>query len=789
MKKLLKASPLLPIVAIVLIFFYKTFLSGLIPFPGDLLVSEYKPWQTSSYLGYNPGGIPNKAQYPDTIRQLYPWKTEVIREIKLGKLPLWNPYNFSGTPLLANFQSAPFYPLSIFYLFLPQTLAWTILVILQPLLAFVFMYFYGREISLSRFGALFAGLIWAFSSFMTVWLQYNTIVHVALWLPLILLSIEQLRKKIRPAWLLLFIVANVSSLLAGHPQLFGYLFVFSLLYAGIRLSRKTFYFVLLAALLAVGIAGIQLIPGIELILQAARSAHSYTTLMQKILLQPWHLLMLLIPDFFGNPATRNYWLGDTYIGKVTSIGIVPLLFVVIGARMRQAPLQKFFGWSAVIVGILITANPVSAMLYRLPLPLLSASSPTLMTFLFIFSLCALSGFGITTWEENEHLRRSAFWIGLPIAILLASLWIVLFLFPNVFPGAALVIAKRNLLYATVIAMTAFTFLALARRTGKHVSIFFVFLFLLAAADLLYSFQKFNPFVPTSLIFPPHPVFSFLSEQNDYQRFWGYGTASIEANLATQFHLYSTDGYDPLYPARYGRFIYAAKNGKILSEFTNDTRSDAVLAPGFGQRDLADNPYRKKIMNVLGVTYVLDRAENGGTTITFPPNQFERIAMLEGWNIYKNLHAAPRVFIANDYRVFESDIEFERLFFDPALNPAQTILLEEDPAIPKTPAASGMATILLYEPDAISIRAETNIQSLLFLSDTYYPGWEAYVDNVRTKIYRADFAFRAVTIPKGEHTVTFIYRPASLLYGTLLTVISFLGTIGILFYAKRYGKDN
>lgn len=788
MKKLLNAFPLLVIFAVILIFFYKTFLSGLIPFPGDLLISEYKPWQTSSYLGYNPGGIPNKAQYPDTIRQLYPWKTQVAREEKQGKLPLWNPYNFSGSPLLANFQSAPLYPLSIFYLFLPQPLAWTLLVILQPLLAFVFMYFYGRHISLSRFGAIFAGLAWACSSFMTVWLEYNTIGHVVLWLPLILLCIEKLRQRVRPGWLFLFIFAHTSALLAGHPQLFGYLLVFSLVYARFRLPRKTFFLVLIAAFLAVGIGGVQLIPGMELILQAARSAHSYTTLMQKILLQPWHLLMILVPDFFGNPATRNYWLGDTYIGKVTSIGIVPLLFVVIGTHMRQTTLQKFFGWSAIIVGILITANPISAILYKVPLPLLSASSPTLMTFLFVFSLCALSGFGITAWEANEHLRRQAVRIVVPIAILLAFLWIGLFLFPGVIPGAAVTIAKRNLLYATVIATVAFMFIALARRTVKNVSIFFVFLFLLTAADLLYSFQKFNPFVPTSLIFPPHPVFTFLSEQNGYQRFWGYGTASIEANLATQFRLYSTDGYDPLYPKRYGQFIYAAKNGKILNEFTNDTRSDAVLAPGFGERDLPDNPYRKKIMNVLGVTYVLDRAENGGTTITFPPNQFDRIAVLEGWNIYKNREAAPRVFIASDYHVFESDNEFERLFFDPALNPAQTILLEEDPAIPKISAASGKATILSYEPDAVSIRAQTNTQSLLFLSDTFYPGWEAYVDNVRTKIYRADFAFRAVTVPKGEHTVTFIYRPTSLLYGMLLTVVSILGTAGILFYATKYGKD-
>src|SRR5258708_5866195 len=109
----------------IVLFFYPVFLKGYIPFPGDLLVAEYKPWRTYSYLGYNPGSEPNKAQYPDTIRQLYPWKTLVVDSLKKLQLPLWNPYNFSGSPLLANFQSAALYPFNILYFALSLPLGWT----------------------------------------------------------------------------------------------------------------------------------------------------------------------------------------------------------------------------------------------------------------------------------------------------------------------------------------------------------------------------------------------------------------------------------------------------------------------------------------------------------------------------------------------------------------------------------------------------------------------------------------------------------------------------------------
>ena len=134
------------------VFFYKTILHGFVPFPGDLLVAEYNPWKTYSYLGYNPGSYPNKAQYFDVLRQMYPWKTFSVDVIKQGILPLWNPNNFSGWPVLSNFQSAVFYPFNVLYFVLPQIYAWSLLVILQPLLAGFFTFLFARRIGISKIG-------------------------------------------------------------------------------------------------------------------------------------------------------------------------------------------------------------------------------------------------------------------------------------------------------------------------------------------------------------------------------------------------------------------------------------------------------------------------------------------------------------------------------------------------------------------------------------------------------------------------------------------------------------
>ena len=53
------------------------------------------------------------------LLQFWPWRRFAVQELLAGRLPLWNPYAGSGVPLLADHQSAIFYPLNVLYLFLP----------------------------------------------------------------------------------------------------------------------------------------------------------------------------------------------------------------------------------------------------------------------------------------------------------------------------------------------------------------------------------------------------------------------------------------------------------------------------------------------------------------------------------------------------------------------------------------------------------------------------------------------------------------------------------------------
>ena len=68
--------------------------------------------------------------------------------------------------------------------------------------------------------------------------------------------------------------------------------------------------------------------------------------------------------------------------------------------------------------------------------------------------------------------------------------------------------------------------------------------------------------------------------------------------------------------------------------------------------------------------------------------------------------------------------------------------------------------------------------MLVLSDMYYPGWKAFVDGEETKIYRADYTFRAIPLNAGTHQVEFVYDPISFKVGAGVTVLGILGCIGM-----------
>ena len=84
---------------------------------------------------------------------------------------------------------------------------------------------------------------------------------------------------------------------------------------------------------------------------------------------------------------------------------------------------------------------------------------------------------------------------------------------------------------------------------------------------------------------------------------------------------------------------------------------------------------------------------------------------------------------------------------------------------------------------VGVSANLSCASLIVVSDTYYPGWIAYVDGARAPIYEVNGAMRGVIVPAGKHSVTMRYRPLSVFAGGALSLIGIIAAI-VLARSKR-----
>jgi hypothetical protein len=153
-------------------------------------------------------------------------------------------------------------------------------------------------------------------------------------------------------------------------------------------------------------------------------------------------------------------------------------------------------------------------------------------------------------------------------------------------------------------------------------------------------------------------------------------------------------------------------------------------------------------------------------------------------VWENLNYLPRAFIVHNAESFTNGLEFYRIQ-EPSFHPEQVVLLSGGPALSDTSAlpAQDAVEILDYQPESIRLTARTDRPGYLVLLDSWYPGWNAFVDGRAVPVYRGDFLFRAIPIEAGEHTVVFEFRPLSFWLGALISVLSLGASILIAVRCK------
>ncbi|MDP3998068.1 MAG: YfhO family protein [bacterium] len=770
---LLKFWPIGFILMAWFIFSLPFFSKGLVPFPSNYLVSFFPPWQYSFKVP------PYNTAMPDVLAQLYPWRHLVIESFKNGQFPLWNPYLFSGTPLLANFQSAAFSPLNALFFILPFDQAWSLLIILQPLLGMIFMLLFLRELKISQWGALAGAISFGFSGFIVVWMAYGTLSLTVAWLPLLLWAVEKNFKKTTFLYLSLIAVISSFAIFSGHFQTSLYVLLTAAAYSLFKFwqTKNSMRFFLTFVFLFLGIllAAPQIFPSIELYFHSVRGVSFKQT---EVI--PWsYLTTLLAPDFFGNPTTQNNWFGH-YAEWAGFIGVWPLILGIWAFLCRRQTKEIYFFFILGIVSLLFALqSPLADLLVNLKIPVLSTSASSRVIVIFSFSFSILAAFGLDIlseeWKRKEQLKKFTLYL-LSILLVFAFLWLVTFL--RILPDDKLIIAKRNLILPSLIFAAGSIVLLAGFFLRKNLRIVLLLAILLILSfDCLRFAKKWMPFEARENLYPDLAITKFLQQEIGSNRVFG----NFGNELAVYFHIPSIEGYDPLYPRRYKELIGAGDNGKIGDLFAD--RSTVKLEK--------NGNYSPRLLQLLGVKYILYAKDDGRSPWVFPfwknLEDYDLISDGPKYQVLESKKVLPRAFLVGGYEVLrEKQAIIDRILADD-FDLREKVVLEEDLG-EKISQGDGRVEIKNYTPNEVKIEVEQDKPQLLLLSDNYYPGWKAFMDGKETKIYRANYTFRAVTVPAGKHQIEFIYDSPTFRWGIYAFLLAILSIITIGVSLKKIAKD-
>ena len=323
----------------------------------------------------------------DAFVYFYPLRSFVAETLGQGRLPLWNPYLFAGSPYLANPQTAVFYPGTWLFAVLDVSRAYALNFLGHVWLAGVAFYAFGRvSLGLGRVASVLGGAAFAFSGFMNGQAGHINQFSVAAWVPAVALALDLAMRTDRLLPMIGLVIGLTLQIVAGHPQqtymtvvALGVLVVWRALggqegakrpgpvlsaakgwpRSQVRILLRGGLMLGAAAALAAGIAAVQLLPTLELSRLSIRGGGlgyqiaSFDALPWPLLLPalfPGYWMHLPTTEFFGHLGTVLFavaWLGLLAgAGRPAALGASYVALGLLLAVGDATPLYRvLFDWA------------------------------------------------------------------------------------------------------------------------------------------------------------------------------------------------------------------------------------------------------------------------------------------------------------------------------------------------------------------------------------------------------------------------------------------------------------
>ena len=907
-----------------LLFVGPALLPGRVMMPLDIVTESWAPWQPPN----QPVDVNNQL-LSDIVNYIVPTKQLLAEQVRQGSLPLWNPYLLAGYPLTYNTQAGAFYPFTWPFYFLPVATAVDTIIIGQMMLGLLFMYGYLRSLRLKRLAAMAGAQVFMFNGLMLVWLEWQVVHAAIIWLPLQLYLVERIARKIEYGRSNLFksILPDVvwAGLALGIPWLGGHwnwtLYTSMTLAAyalwriwpllqqqPARIRRQVAAAFALLLVLGIGLSLVQTLPAAVYLSQSHRQPFTLAESQERALLN--RLVVLFIPNFFGNPIDLNWWGPRNFNETTLYLGILPLLLTGVTLFLRRDRVSTFFaGWG--LLGLLWSLGaPFYWMLHVLPV--FNGLFPSRAAILVVICASVLAAMSLDKLLEQGALVGKHF---------SRIIWLLLALFgATAVPYFVIYRAEvlrtwdylqPELLAALVLALAAGGLVMARWRGWLTPSVFGVLAVVLTMADLFWFGHGYNTIAQVDgALYPDTAVAQFLHTNSEPYRIVTLAEGIVfPPNSSMVERIENFSGYEPGILQRTMQFSNAAEGSNSIRAFrvllplkglnspllkamnikyivsTHDfwledsvpgvAQSEVdnweVLRPNvpLGQRFSVDNAGLHRLdlrlqysgspdglvtVRIFTADGVLELAhanlnaadilsgewhsfyfdsfpsewgrdfyatvefggQNGDVLMAvaegdvYPTGQMEAGGepTTDDWTFATFYLPRPElVFEDGKTRVYLNEGYFERVFVvaqamiaatpDEALtavtqqadNLHQIAIIELEnqpppPELGQNLAAPGQATIIDYAMNHVTIEANMQTAGFVMLADTYYPGWRATLDGQRTPVYRADYLLRAVYVPAGQHIIHFSFLPADFMVGAVVSGLTLLLAMGLLWWARR-----
>ncbi|MBI3782771.1 MAG: YfhO family protein [Deltaproteobacteria bacterium] len=691
-----------------------------------------------------------------------PLLQEAARQWRSGSVPLWNPYQALGTPLLATLQVGALYPLNVLYLWLAPSHAWLCTAMLHQALGSFGLFALCRQLKLSR-AAAFVGACALGSSWLLLLKVYDQPQYITLaWVPVELACAEHVL--VRPSLRSTLMLAVVCALqvLAGHPGTIAYSALLLVVYVVARslmtardARRRAVWAVLAAgaaAILAVGLTAVQWLPTHELVERSVRATGALTVGQQTLgTADPYRIFsgapgtVMLALALYGAVAWRRR--GPAWFFACTSLALVLFAIAPGTALFQQARNLPGGSWFRAWNRVLVLWPVCMAVLTAAGAEALSRPATDSGRRRWVVVLCCL-GVAVSLrllLTQGDQVLRS---IGLALAFDIVPIGAVALLSPL---GSDRQPSSMRRLHPSVILALCTPAAALVPTTiAEHLSI----------RSFAALYEPYAPLFDKLRSASPARTLSLVSVANGH----------VWAKLGTYFEVPVVNDLEPLSQSEFQTF-------RIALSGHNPWWFAAVF---MGEVAPPERRFDARWLDLSGVRFVVADRDSAPQLATWfaPPLRSLADVPAAGNAVFENPNALPRSFFVPEDRARIAPVDCVAAVQDSGFDPARDLFVDRlNPTSPLQPVTTAVnVEIIGYQPVEVQLRVDAPQPGFVVLTDAFFPGWRADVDGSETEILQADCFFRALHVARGAHTVRLRYVPDSFRNGMLISLATLAAVV-------------